>query len=257
MTRSTIPVLQSLVDSNTPPDMVAGGIELNDLSTVGGYNGEGYRFLNPTAKAQLFLTLDGNSRSQGRLTVVTNPTVNDTFTIGVKVFTIKATAAVNGEVTRGASVAVTQANIAAAINGTDGINTASVVVKTDGFNASNYCILTALVPGTDGDSIVTTETFAAGGNVFDAATLGTESAGGQDSAVTITVRAVPDPLNRGGFGTVPSYNIVYALTAGGIGNRVLPLGTFTPVLYNQDDGMVYVDVTGLTGTGRLAALYNA
>lgn len=110
------------------------------------------------------------------LTVDTNPTTDDTMTIDTTVYTFKASADEAGEIPIGVDVAATQVNIVAAINGTDGINSAHASVSAGDF-ATNESIITALVGGVAGDSIACTETFTAGTNVFDAATLGTEVAG--------------------------------------------------------------------------------
>lgn len=120
--------------------------------------------------------------SQGTLTMDTQPTAGDTTTIGIagdlKVFTWVAlgTADADGEIDIGANVAAAKVNFVAAINGTDAQNTASLYVSAAAF-AGDDCVLTALVGGTVGDNIITTETFTAGTNVFDAGTLGTTNAG--------------------------------------------------------------------------------
>ena len=117
-------------------------------------------------------------KSQGTLTVDTQPTVGDTMTIDGKVFTFTAdtTADEDGEIDVGTDLADAKTNIVAAINGTDGVNTAHTSVTAAAFSG-NDCVLTAIKGGTAGDSIATTETFTAGTNVFDAATLGTTTAG--------------------------------------------------------------------------------
>lgn len=74
-----------------------------------------------------------------------------------------------------------QDEIVAAINGTDGYNTANDEVTCAAF-VDNDAVLTAIYTGTQGDSIVTTETFTAAASVFDAATLGTTTAGVDVSA---------------------------------------------------------------------------
>jgi hypothetical protein len=116
--------------------------------------------------------------SQGTLTVDTQPTAGDTMTIGGKVYTFTAdgTAAADGEIDVGVDLAGAQANIVAAINGTDGINTAHPLVSAAAFS-TNASVITALTKGAAGDDIATTETFTAATNVFDAATLGTTTAG--------------------------------------------------------------------------------
>ena len=121
--------------------------------------------------------------SQGTLTMDTQPTAGDTMTIGTKVYTFTAdgTAAADGEIDVGSDLADAKTLVVAAINGTDGINTAHPLVSAAAFS-TNDCVITALVGGTAGDSIATTETFTAVTNVFDAATLGTTTAGGDCTA---------------------------------------------------------------------------
>lgn len=124
---------------------------------------------------------DDATQSQGTLTVAVNPTADDTMTIGSTVYTFKATASVAGEITIGGSAAATQANIVAAINGSDGLNTAHPLVTIAAF-AANDAVITATKAGVGGDAIATTETFTSGSNVFDAATLGTTTAGADPTA---------------------------------------------------------------------------
>lgn len=118
----------------------------------------------------------GTTASAGTLTVDTNPTADDTMTIGETEYTFVESTPEAGEIAIGVDVAATQLNIVAAINGTDGINTAHPLVSAGDF-ASDDSIITALIGGTAGDAIATTETFTAVTNVFDAATLGTTTAG--------------------------------------------------------------------------------
>jgi uncharacterized protein len=90
---------------------------------------------------------------------------------------------VDGRIVIGASLANTQANIAAAINRTGVPGTQYAAAMTihptvaAGAFAANKLVLTAKTVGTAGNSIATTKTFAAPGNVFDGATLGTTRAG--------------------------------------------------------------------------------
>lgn len=77
-----------------------------------------------------------------------------------------------------------QDNVVAAINGTDGFNVADPDVTIAAF-VDNDAIITAKVGGVAGDLIVTTETFASGNNFFDAATLGTETAGVDATAANV------------------------------------------------------------------------
>jgi hypothetical protein len=114
------------------------------------------------------------------LTIDTQPTSGDTFTIGTKVYTIvpDGTANADGEVSRGTNLATAKTAIVAAINGTDGHNTPHPLVSASAF-ATNDCTITALIGGTAGNSVATTETFTAGTNVFAGATL---TGGGNCSA---------------------------------------------------------------------------
>lgn len=117
-------------------------------------------------------------QAQGTLTVDTQPTAADTMTIGGTVYTFVASGAdAAGEINRGADLAAAQTNIIAAINGTDGYNVPNQDVFAGASFSSDDLILTAREVGTGGNSIVTTETFTAGTNVFDAGTLGTTTAG--------------------------------------------------------------------------------
>jgi hypothetical protein len=106
------------------------------------------------------------------LTMDTQPTADDTMTIGTKVYTFTAdgTAAADGEIDVGADLADAKTLVVAAINGTDGINTAHTQVTAAAFSGDD-CTITASTKGTAGNAIVSTETFTAGTNVFDSATL--------------------------------------------------------------------------------------
>lgn len=116
------------------------------------------------------------TKSQGTLTLPTKPTANDAFVVGDVTYTYKAAAAAAGDVAIGADVAASQVNAVAAINGTDGLNTPNAKARAAAF-AANASVITALIGGVAGDLIATTETFTAEDNVFDAATLGTTTAG--------------------------------------------------------------------------------
>lgn len=95
----------------------------------------------------------------------------------------------DGEISIGEDVAGAQANIVAAVNGTDTYNTAHSLVTIADF-AADDAVITAIIAGTDGDTIATTETFAAGTNIFDAATLGTTTAGVDCSAANAVTALV-------------------------------------------------------------------
>lgn len=151
-----------------------------------------YTGANPTGLVQ-------GVAAQGTLTMDTNPTNNDTMTVDTKTYTFQDTLTdVDGNVKIGATLAATQANIVAAFNltgiaGTDyaASMTAHTTVNMAAFAADNS-VLTAKTKGTAGNSIATTETFTAVTNIFDAATLGTTTAGVNE--VSVTVRFTDDSL---------------------------------------------------------------
>lgn len=120
--------------------------------------------------------------STSTLSVALNPALGETFTIGTKVYEFVAAAAAEGEITLEALVADTRLNIVAAINGLDGINTASADVTAAAF-AGNDSTLTAIVRGVVGDSIATAETMAGAGNGITAMAGGVDGTPGVQGAV--------------------------------------------------------------------------
>jgi hypothetical protein len=117
------------------------------------------------------------TQSTGTLTIDTQLGLGDTFAIGPdgkeKEYTIvpAGTANAEGEIPLGATLEDSQANVVAAINGTDDINTRNPYASAGAFD-SNVSTVTALAGGTAGNAIKTTSTFATGSNKFGAATLG-------------------------------------------------------------------------------------
>lgn len=114
-----------------------------------------------------------SARASQSLTVDTQPTVGDTFTIGSKVYTFVAEldADADGEVGIGADLAGAQANIIAAINGEDGFNTPHTQVIADSAFVSDVLTIRAILTGTSYNTIATTETFTAVTNLFGDVTL--------------------------------------------------------------------------------------
>jgi hypothetical protein len=114
------------------------------------------------------------TKASGTLTLAAQPTNGDTMTIGTKtyIFVPVGTANADGEISIGADLPAAKLNVVAAINGTDDISPPHPAVTASAFSANN-CTITALIGGTIGNAIATTETFTAGTNVFAAATLGT------------------------------------------------------------------------------------
>ena len=132
--------------------------------------------------SQKFVTTAGVA-AQGTLTIAEPVTDADTFTIDTTVYQLLDTPLAAYDVAIGADEAATKVNIVAAINasGTPGTEYFAgtlihPTVSAIAF-ATDDCVLTAKTNGTAGNSIATTETFDHISNVFDAATLGTTTAG--------------------------------------------------------------------------------
>lgn len=128
-------------------------------------------------------TTPGGTQAQGTLTIAEPVTDGDTFTIGDITYRLKTTIAQANDVAIGGSEAATKLNIVAAINlsGTPGTEYYAGTEENRKVSAAAFatddCVLTAKEGGVAGNSIATTETFTHVSNVFDAATLGTTTAG--------------------------------------------------------------------------------
>ena len=136
----------------------------------------------------------GGIHAGGQLTVDVNPSDGDTFTIGTQTYRIMDTPAQANDIQREAALADTQANMVAAVSltGTEGVEYyAGTTRNTSAFLrsfSSDIAEVVAIDGGVGGNSIATTETFAAGSNVFDAATLGTYRAGVDVNAMQLNDR---------------------------------------------------------------------
>lgn len=176
------------VTAGTPVNAVAASKKLGitgvvidgEMVTVGE---DVYEFCADAAQSlsdgTIAVDIEANAtKAQGTLTVDTNPTAGNTMTIGTKEYTFVpvGTANADGEIDVEALVAGTQENIVVAINGTDEHNDPHPLVTAADF-ADDDCVITALVGGTAGNAIASTETFTAETNVFDAVVLGTTTAG--------------------------------------------------------------------------------
>jgi hypothetical protein len=124
-------------------------------------------------------------QAQGTLTLDTLPTDGDTIHIGSTTYRFKSTmTAANDIKITAANLGATQVSLRKTVNGTGaagtdyftGTTTPHALVTMAAF-AADDAVLTAKAGGTAGNSIATTETFTAGTNVFDDATLGTTTAG--------------------------------------------------------------------------------
>jgi len=192
--------------------------------------------------------------SQGTLTIAEPITALDAMEIAGTTYTFVANGTANsaGEISLGADEAASKVNIVAAINGTDGVNSAHPLVTAATF-ATDDCVITAISGGVAGDAITTTESFTHVSNVFDAATLGTTTAG-NDTTASEAVTAVAATLTGDVTGTDGAGDTVdcVATTAGTAGNS-LPTtetcanGSFAAALLSGglDDqaGTIVLDVT--------------
>jgi hypothetical protein len=176
-------IIDSLVSSGTPVNAVNAtgtltltGVVIHAEKVLVGE--QIYEFLTtasqtPTAPGNIPVDIESHTTKASRnLTIDTQPTSGDTMTIGTKVYTFVpvGTDTADGEISIGADKAGAQANIVDAINGNDEFNVAHPLVIAGDF-ANDICVVEALVGGTVGNSIATTETFDAGTNVFAGVTL--------------------------------------------------------------------------------------
>ena len=186
--------------------------------------------------------------SAGTLTMDTQPISGNTLTLGTKVYTFVpvGTDTADGEVSIGVDLAEAQANLVAAINGTDGVSLAHPLVYAGDFSADD-CVITALVGGAAGDLIATTETFTAVTNVFAAATLGNGADCLAADAVTAIVAAVTASDVKG-VGAVDGTGNTVVLTAdvAGAHGNAIPVAT---TIGNASFANAVVRLTGgLDGT---------
>ena len=163
-------------------------------------------------------------KATDNLTVDTQPTSGDTMTIGTKayIFVPNGTANADGEISVGTDLATAQANIVAAINGTDTVNDPHPSVTAGAF-AANVSAITAITGGAAGNDIATTETFTAASNIFSAAKLATGADCTAANAITALVTAVTASDTQGvgaadGAGDTVDFT---ADTAGVIGNAII------------------------------------
>lgn len=129
-------------------------------------------------------------KATGTLTTSTNPSDTNTVVIGTRTYTFQSSLTnVDGHVKIGASETASLLNLSRAINavgGTPGTDyalatTANPDIESTAATAHTVAVR-ALVAGAAGNALATTDTLAAGGDGFGAATLtGGESAAGFDT----------------------------------------------------------------------------
>jgi hypothetical protein len=134
----------------------------------------GSRYLDVETPAEYIYV--GDYYATGVLTIDDVPEATDTILVDATTYTFVASGANEaGEINIGATVAAAVANILAALDGSDGWNTANASVTAEA-TAADEITLTATDVGSDGevDSVYTNS--GAGTNAFGAATL----SGGHD-----------------------------------------------------------------------------
>ena len=120
-----------------------------------------------------YISIGAAIAATGVLTLAAQPEVTDEIDIAATnyVFVAEVDADTNGEIGIGADAAGALANIVAAINGTDGWNTANPDVTAEATGAGEIT-LTAITAGAAGNSITTVYTNSGlGTNAFADATL--------------------------------------------------------------------------------------
>lgn len=174
---------------------ISGAVAPGETVTIGSRVYEFVAGNSPGAGRVPVDILAATTRAQGTLTMDTQPTVGDSVTVGTRtyVWVPSGEAEHPGEISIGGDLEDAQANFVAAINGTDDVNPPNDYVTAGAFSDDD-CVLTAIVGGTGGNAIATTETFTAGTNVFDAATLGTTTAGA-DAAAAASVTALVSEIS--------------------------------------------------------------
>lgn len=145
----------------------------------------------PSGNVSVDISANG-TKAQGTMTIAEPVTVGDTFAVGSRtyVFVTAGTENIEGEISVGADEAATKVNIVAAINGTDGINSANPEVTAAAF-AGDDCVMTARHPGIWANSIPFTEiVLTHASNVLD----GSGTFGGTTTGVECSASDAGDAL---------------------------------------------------------------
>jgi len=231
------------------------------------------------AAAQGTLTIaeagSGGVQAVGTMTIAEPVSDGDTYTLDAKVYTLETSLTnVDGNVAIGGSEAQTKLNLIAAIDlsGTAGVDYATAMTAHTTITAAAFsgdtAAFTAVLPGTAGNALVSTETFTHGSNVFDATTLGTTTAGVEEDTFTIdskvyrlqtTLTNVNGNIALGGSEAQTKLNIVAAVnylqttgaTTGKPGTDFAAAMTAHPTVsisdFTGDDAILTADSTGVAG----------
>lgn len=190
-------------------------------------------------------------KATGTLTTSTNPSDTNTVVIGTRTYTFQSSLTnVEGHVKIGASETATLLNLSRAINASGGtpgtdyalVTTANPDIESTAATAHTVAVR-ALVAGTAGNALATTDTLTQGGDGFAAATLlGGVDASSFDSFAAAAVTAIDAVA-----GFTPSYNAstnVLTVAAGGdaLGDNRLDVDVYDAA---QPD---HTSIPGLVGT---------
>lgn len=215
-----------------------------------------YEFLADTAQSKTSpsnIAVDisaSTTKASVTLTVDTQPTAGDTMTIGTKKYTFVANGAddEDGKISVGTDLATAKVKIVAAINGSAGLNTPHPLVSAAAFS-SNNCTITALVGGTLGNAIATTETYTANGNVFNTATLVSGANCTAANAITALVTAVTASDSQGVSAVDGAGDTVVFTSdvAGVVGNMISVTETMANGSFTGGSAVMSAGVDGTVG----------
>lgn len=250
--------IQSLIDvsgkSGTPVNAVNSTVTLSvtgvcidgETFSIGS---DTYEFLADDAQTKTADTNIGvnivakTEKATVTLTVDTQPTSGDTMVLDAKtyIFVPVGTANHDGEISIGTTLAEAQAAIVAAINGSDNVNTKHPSVSAAAF-ATNACVITANIGGTSGNTIASTETFAAATNVFSGVKLSSGTNCTAANTATAIIAAINGNTNSKVSAAAGTGNnvTVTAKTAGQEGNSI----SVSETMANASFGTNVVSLSG-------------
>lgn len=237
---------------------ISGVVKHGETVTIGA---RVYEFVAKAGYTTVNVPVDiaaGTTAATGTLTLDTQPTAGDIMVVGDQTYTFVALGTGNavGEIALGANLAATQPLVVAAINGTDGWNTANAKAAAAAF-ASDDCVITSFIEGTASNLVATTSTFTAGTNQFAAVTL----LGGTDCAAPAAVTALAAEIIEDVASVVSAVDgagntiDVTHKVVGNAGEAVATTETLSNGAWgaahltageDADKGSVYVDITNAT-----------
>lgn len=197
-----------------------------------------------------------STQATGTLTLSSNAVAGETVTIGPRRYTwaTSANTQTPNVVKVGADASTSIDNLIAAINGTAAsqgslysFNTVPSAQVSAAQGAGDTMVVTALAPGSDGNSVATTETMS--GGAWGAVTL----TGGTPGAITTSSPAPPggNPVvgitEKDTFPANPVTTATTTVTAGALWITVIPLTGFIGSI----NGMTWLDAATADASGGL------